>query len=100
MTITKTELEAIKRRCEAATDGPWNSEGSPYVFAKVPDGRPNGEGIVHCECYVRRGVTDDKANAEFIAAARTDVPELVAEVERLQEIERLWEQACDDAQDW
>ena len=28
-----------------------------------------------------------------------NVRALVAEVERLLEIERLWEQACDDAQD-
>ncbi len=58
------DLEAIKRRCEAATPGPWTTLG-----AVVADGS---------SCL------DDRArNAEFIAHAREDVPALLEAVERL-----------------
>jgi len=75
--MADAELEAIKARVEAATPGPWD--------ASAPD--EDGESIVGapgewwdwdhttCEHY------DD---AVFIAHARTDVPALVAEVERLR----------------
>lgn len=53
-------LAEIKARAERATAGPWSDE----------DGKARG-----------------KADDEFIAHARTDIPELVAEVERLSLIE-------------
>ena len=70
------DLEAIKARCEAATEGPWE-------FADVAR-----------EVWVSGGNIDvvsgedgayiSDADGEFIAHAREDVPALVAEVERLQ----------------
>ena len=81
------DLDVIKARCEAATPGPWYVDrggefDDPYY--SIPS-----------VCRDRYGdnslmVGSDKATAEFIAHARTDVPALVAEVERLRaEVEGL-----------
>ena len=73
------DLEAIRARADAATDGPWEvSRGEDYR-----DGLPTR--------YVRFGpnsdstVIDRDEDAAFIAAARTDVGALLAEVERLRQ---------------
>jgi hypothetical protein len=78
--MTDAELDAIEARCRAATSGPWGF-------------RP----LVAIESAAREVVgidwiTEDTADlalrdedGAFIAAARTDVPALVAEVRRLRE---------------
>ncbi|KKK80810.1 hypothetical protein LCGC14_2819750, partial [marine sediment metagenome] len=38
----KLDAEAAKKRCEAATDGPWKAE-LDYLSAFIPGKRPNGE---------------------------------------------------------
>lgn len=62
------DLDAIKARYEAATEGPWD-RCNTSVDASGP-----GRIAAHV----------DQPDAEFIAYARTDVPALVAEVERLR----------------
>ena len=76
--MTPERLAEIRARAEAATEGPWwttrnlrpatifSGEGSDYNDAVADDAEP--------------------ADATFIAHARTDVPELVAEIERLREL--------------
>ena len=82
--MKESEIHAIKARCEAATPGPWDSEDCEYIFAKVKGGRPNGEGIALFSCYTNRQATNGKADANFAAHAREDIPRLVAEVEKLR----------------
>lgn len=80
------DLEAIKERYEKATEGPWKRrgdwiDGGDYDEVLAP--RP-----VSCMTYCYGGSSQiemEDADAEFIAAARSDVPALVAEVERLRE---------------
>jgi hypothetical protein len=75
-------LAAIKARADAASSGPWEHKqrgtgirgGGAYDFIRRPGG-----GII-----AERHVSGTAADAEFIAAARTDVPALVAEVEKLR----------------
>jgi hypothetical protein len=75
--VSLTELREILRRCEAATGGPWQSfiegrdhdSGSNFI-------RTSGEDIDLS--YV------SEADQDFIAAARQDVPRLVAEIARLR----------------
>lgn len=67
--MTERELQAIRERWEAATPGPWVKN-------------VNRNGIVTSN-YCITGLRD--VDAYFIAAARTDVPALLAEVERLRE---------------
>lgn len=70
--MTPDELEAIEQRCAAATEGPW-------VFywdgkTKVRQGATaDGTGEWICAW-----ISDE--NGRFIAASRTDVPALVAEI--------------------
>lgn len=79
------DLEPIKAKEQAATPGPWEVNGSPHDRHMATVGRhyittPNRAG---------RSARNE-AIAEFIASARTDVPALVAEVERLRaEVEEL-----------
>jgi hypothetical protein len=73
------ELAAIKKRVEAATPGPWAATGEYFCLA-APD-------ATHVVCFGHD--YDDYGDvkgpdAEFIAHARTDVPALLAEVERLR----------------
>ena len=70
-------IERIKAREQKATPGPWNriehKHGRIYVGT-------NEKPIADiCNLYH----TESEANLAFIAHARTDIPELIAEVERL-----------------
>ena len=81
--LSDERLREIRERCEAATPRPWQAfykrkyneyhvsvpagDGTGMSIAMFPDGCPTGE-----------------PDAEFIAHSRTDVPALLAEVERLK----------------
>lgn len=71
--LTAEQIEAIRNRAEAATEGPWN-----YGFAYGIIVESKTTEVVAEECGVIR-----YPDAEFIAEARTDIPALLAEVERL-----------------
>ena len=71
--MTDAELNEIETRASLATAGPWKSNYKRHdVYG------PNDKHVCHFfeESYI---------DAEFIAAAREDVPRLVAEVRRLKE---------------
>ncbi len=82
------DLEAIRKRCEAATKGPWGShEGSighgplvhglrEHTFCRV-NHRPENHGMF-CSQDVRDG--------HFMAHARGDIPALLDEVEALTKV--------------
>jgi hypothetical protein len=94
--MKKEELKAIKRRCEAATWGAWEVTpcgDEPHVLYDIY----NSSMPITSDCI--------QCDAEFIAHARTDVPQLVAEVERLRALiselepyatERVFEIGGDD----
>jgi hypothetical protein len=80
--IDSAELEAIRRRCEAATAGPWESfvEGRDHLGGND---------------FIRTGGLDDQspdiellgastADQDFIAHARQDIPRMLDEIERLK----------------
>jgi hypothetical protein len=73
------DLDVIRARADAATDGSW-----------IAADQPHGEWFGIQDQWSALGSMVAQADAEFIAHARTDVPALVAEVERLRaEVERL-----------
>ena len=75
--MTEEELTAIEARATAATREPW-SVGDAYVpTASLSAVSVYGMGMEIAECQT---ATD----GAFIAAARVDVPSLVAEVRRLR----------------
>ncbi|MFJ8146602.1 hypothetical protein ACIQ6R_16245 [Streptomyces sp. NPDC096048] len=80
--LTEQQLADIQARAEAATPGPWCTDdweiyqGAEYV-----------PGISQWIGETCRGTTSpeqDRADATFVAAAREDVPALVAEIQRLK----------------
>lgn len=78
MTLFREALEAMRRRADAATKGPWHVEASGQdrdrlhiIDAVVRD--PYGDNAL--------SLGNDAATAEFIAHARTDVPRLLAAVQ-------------------
>ncbi|MFJ9459737.1 hypothetical protein ACIRST_32265 [Kitasatospora sp. NPDC101447] len=92
--LSDDELALIERRAAAATPGPWVAwtESRHGIggesFIQI---RPGAEG--DDELYVRRFTAGQEvkspnpeldADFDFIAAARQDVPRLIAEVKRLR----------------
>lgn len=82
------ELADIRARCEAADAGPWDWGANPAAKPGAANEvvvRPAGE-FPHGLWIADVGRTCDRAvdNGRFIARARSDVPRLLAEVERLQ----------------
>ncbi len=72
------DFDEIEARANAATQGPWTAsrscsiEDAPETVVMAVGGN-----VANC---------DWDYDAAFIAAARTDVPALVAEVRRLREV--------------
>lgn len=72
-------LDAIEARANAATAGPWMPLMSWELI--VTDSQ---DGMLHVVRTVDE--FDRQENAEFIAAARTDIPWLLAELRKAQQI--------------
>lgn len=108
----------IRERAEAATPGPWRNEGNVVADENsivVGDESYNWRFVAHVNSDTEEGAdathviseTEAVANAEFIANARADIPDLLAEVsrlttelarvreenERLKDIEEQWDDA-------
>jgi hypothetical protein len=83
MTETKPaalDLDAIEARVEATPKGPWHVEY--FGDHDYPQRIGNDAAILVAETY--EGGEGIRPTPEFIAAARTDVPNLIAEVKRLR----------------
>lgn len=87
------DMDAIEARTNAATAGPWRECGHDRdvcqccavwsTTADVPVAVSAPAVVVDFgDCYP--GMTEAKANAVFVAAARTDVPALIARIRELE----------------
>ncbi len=80
--LTEDQIDDIERRVNKASLGPWKSfiEGRDHTsgssFIMTGSDRRRGSDLELC------GATDD--DQDFIAAARQDIPLLLAEVRRLR----------------
>lgn len=84
--MTPDELKRLRELCEKATAGPWKSDycGDVWTISgEVPHVNDGGMELFQGIGTTTRG--PDNGNAAFIAAARTAVPALLDEVERLEE---------------
>ena len=94
--MTDEELAAIQGRLDAITPPPWFHVLASIVGTKDDPESPDAT----CVCCTEWGGycgDDPQANAEFIAAAPTDISRLLAEVERLKKVSRyLAEQMVHD----
>ena len=92
----KIDIEAIKSRLEAASEGPWTmcesggpvldknmrkSDGTFFVWTAEDDCiiGPDGTEVLGCSKRLRC----DKNDLHFMANARKDIEDLLAEVDRL-----------------
>ena len=80
------DLDAIRARADAATQGPWWAWDRGVGFeiavgAPAEDGRP----VDRLPDAMRTDI-GRREDAEFIAAARTDVPALLDEIEALRSV--------------
>ena len=89
------DLPAIRARAEAATPGPWfhnehlsaDDYMTPYYFIGTGTSAMAATDV---------GSADLSPDSEFIAHARTDIPALLAEVERLsRNLEAASAECCD-----
>jgi len=84
--LSKDQLEAIRARADAATPGPWSTRtnslnGIEDEFLGLDiEGPPDAV----------RGQFARRADAEFIAAARADIPALLAHIAALQDELDRW----------
>lgn len=89
--MTADQLAALEALCDAATPGPWERgyhHAQDHQTGAMPT-KADPEGCIVIgpeQCEVADCDFSDRpsANAAFIAAARTALPELVAEVRRLR----------------
>lgn len=81
--MTPEEIQAIRERAEKATEGPWEDRTDDLTDeVYVVHDREQVLFVASCG-----GKEDPRASADavFISTARTNVPRLLAEVERLTE---------------
>jgi hypothetical protein len=89
--MTKQDLQNIKKRYEATSIAPWiasiegrdHESGSHFIMTGIPKGEniwqeKRGEDLEIIGATI--------ADLDFIANARQDIPALIEEIERLQEI--------------
>ena len=76
MRMSEEELAEIERRCEVSTPGPWQSWIEGRDHAAGDSVITTGRGDI----YLSGATSQDQ---DFIAAARQDVPRLIAEIRRL-----------------
>jgi len=93
------ELDEIRARCEAATPGPWKFE-EWNLWVNWGDAERDPVYQIDGPSWSMSNISDaldSKPDAEFIAAARTDIPVLLDHIAALTaELERV-SQARDEA---
>ena len=87
-------LDQIRDRADAATPGPWFESPHEHdpVWSAVVTGGVDENGM-DCEPTIE---ADTRPNAEFIAAARTDVPRMEAALRGVLDLHILDDQFPDD----
>ena len=86
------DLEKLKALCASATPGPWVHEDNDGGVWWGIDPEGCEIRVCGCGCLSRDKRERNTANADFIAAARTAVPELIA---RVEELETALDEACE-----
>lgn len=76
------DRQAIRERAKAATKGPWEQHPVSQRIVLRPGSAIEGRSPFEI------GELERIADAEFIAHARTDIPALLAELERAEQVLR------------
>jgi hypothetical protein len=96
--MTELDLENMKRRCEQATPGPWetgtHSSGWYEVRTAVTMPLPGTRGLLEVPGMV--GSLQREADADFVVAARRELPRVIGELELAElRLEAIWHWAGD-----
>src|SRR5690242_9883678 len=87
--ITPEYLSKLKDLCEKSTTGPWdlipNDRGSKRLTDCGYGEKRKSIGIIW------HGDEQEETNAKFIVEARTALPALIVEIERLKATAEYWE---------
>jgi hypothetical protein len=90
------DLDQIETRANAATEGPWCTDS--WEIYQGTEYQPGISQWIGETCRGTGSLEQDRADAAFVAAARTDVPAMAAEIRRLgaelAEYEPLNPQQC------
>jgi hypothetical protein len=87
--MTEKELIEILNRCKAATKGPWKSfiagrdhtSGDSFIMTGIEDNEDLWSKNRGTDIYLCGAISADQ---DFIANAKQDIPNLIAEIERLK----------------
>ncbi|MFH9072716.1 hypothetical protein [Streptomyces alboflavus] len=79
--LTAEQLDQIEARANAATPGPWCTDA--WEIYQGTEYQPGISLWIGETCRGTSSPEQDRADAAFVAAARTDVPALLTEVRRL-----------------
>jgi hypothetical protein len=79
------DIDAIRARLAKTVDGKWTERAQGMVF--------DSEGIMVADCRWRELRREDVDHADFIAHARQDIPDLLAEIDRLTALVKVCEGA-------
>lgn len=92
--MTDDELKRLEALCEAATPGPWETDGVVYVLGPT---EPLANGGT-----TQKGIADsyEESDADFIAAARVAMPAAIAEIRRLRGLLKDAECGTEDKCAW
>lgn len=108
--LTKEELDAIRERDKKATPGPWTTDDDEVMLAYEPDHKrtymlfnpPQANRFVCClddgEYHEYEDRTEARANGEFIAHAREDIPRLLDHIDAITDALRGAREALDRIQ--
>jgi hypothetical protein len=96
MEVKEMDIKTLRELCEKATPGPWKACGAEKCTCGLVWSKEIDDVVACCSTCENAGISVEgqqiRANMEFIAAARTALPELLEEVERLR---KVFQQACD-----
>jgi hypothetical protein len=98
--MKRPDVEKYEAMASKASEGPWSTAGKQVRGA---DGWCARQGVANCLAPWPSKTKGDpwyrqaRANAEFIAASRTAIPELCAYIRELEAIIRDWRGVCAQA---
>ncbi len=76
--ISDEKLDAMQKICDAASEGPWETAGRGCEVRQMKD-------LIDCICSMQLSNQPYfREDANFIANARTQMPELITEVRELK----------------
>ena len=84
--MTDAELQDVRSRCDAASEGPWKASIEGRDHASGSDIIMTRKGVGRGEDIEMSGGTT--ADYDFIAHARQDVPRMLEEIARLRKLVR------------